>query len=719
MATAPRLPIPDRSPPDWTAHLRAILTRYDEPLLRQVANNLLRLRSWRSTDELVDKLTAAAENAAVIDRRVRDIDPEARGLIALIALSRQPRWRLGGLLELLSGLGAADGMAVIFHLFEVGLLYPELAAEKKRLKNLEEWLGRGTATAFRVFAHPQVTARAAGQDLPALDPALTVEAVTEPREADGLDWFLRLGALWQQVRALPLRLTQQGDFFKRDQDRLVTDALLCGPAADQLTSLPEIGHFVVSLGLGIGLLRLEDGQIVADASLPGWSATPSEALSDLWASLTTLDSWNAAEGWQGLGKNGASPYASAGVLVLGLLVGLPEGRWASPSAVADWLATRHCFWKSAGAGEGKGGQVLSALKRWADGFLLGMAYQLRLVEAAKDAAGDHVVRVSATGRAVLGLGSAPPSPTFPKTLLVQPNMEIIAYRQGLNPALIATLSRFCAWKALGAACTLQLGPDTVYRGLETGLPLEQMHLTLQQHSVREIPTGVVQSVRTWADKRERIAVYPAAALLEFNSAEELEQALGRGVPGIRVADTLIFVPNEGEIDFRHFRLTGTRDYGMPPGQCVAVEPDGVTLAVDVARSDLLLETEIERFADKAGSDGSARRLYRMTPGSLARGRERGIGIRNLEEWFPQRTGEPLPPAARLLLAGAELPPLTVRQLTVVEAPSAIIADGLMQWPATRALIHARLGPQALVVRAEDLEAFRVRCGELAVRLEEG
>ena len=54
---------------------------------------------------------------------------------------------------------------------------------------------------------------------------------------------------------------------------------------------------------------------------------------------------------------------------------------------------------------------------------------------------------------------------------MQPNLEIIAYRQGLTPALIARLTRFAAWKSLGAACTLQLEPETVYRALEAGRDL--------------------------------------------------------------------------------------------------------------------------------------------------------------------------------------------------------------------------------------------------------
>src|SRR5205085_2115239 len=100
-------------------------------------------------------------------------------------------------------------------------------------------------------------------------------------------------------------------------------------------------------------------------------------------------------------------------------------------------------------------------------------------------------------------------------------------------------------------------------------------------------------------KRERLSIYAAAALFEFASAADLAEALARGLPAVRLTDRLAVVANEKDIDYRHFRLTGTRDYCLPPEKCVEVEADGVTLTVDLARSDLLLESEVQRFAEPA------------------------------------------------------------------------------------------------------------------------
>src|SRR6266849_5765428 len=106
--------------------IRRTLERYDPALVRQVASRLIMPRGEWPVEELIDRCAAAVVNPATIDRRLRELDVPARRLLALIGHSRQPRWRLGGLLELLAALGHAEGLAPVFMLFETGLLYPDL-----------------------------------------------------------------------------------------------------------------------------------------------------------------------------------------------------------------------------------------------------------------------------------------------------------------------------------------------------------------------------------------------------------------------------------------------------------------------------------------------------------------------------------------------------------------------------------------------------------------
>src|SRR5207302_10939800 len=111
-----------------------------------------------------------------------------------------------------------------------------------------------------------------------------------------------------------------------------------------------------------------------------------------------------------------------------------------------------------------------------------------------------------------------------------------------------------------------------------------------------------------------------------------------------------------------------------------------------------------------------KRAYRLTPASLAAARERGVTAAFMSRWFEQRVGRPLSPAARLLLTGVETPPPELRRQIVLHVADEQIADGLQQWPGTRALIQARLGPTALAVAEEDLGTLSQRLAEVGIRL---
>jgi hypothetical protein len=696
-------------PAFWSGRLRQTLERYDDALVRQVAGQLVRPRGQWPLEELIERIVATASNAAVVDRRLQDLDTAGRRVLALMARSRQPRWNVTRLIELLAALGNTEGVRPILTLFQAGLLYPDLPASgagPARLADFEQWLGLGRTPDLRVWAHPDVLARAIGEDLglPLLPAAEAPEAAA--READGLEWPLRMAALWQQVRAGSLRRTQQGEFYKRDLDRLRADPIWIAPPAEHLAELPEPALLVVALAKAFGLLEEDDGEIRAAPLPDDWGRGLHETLADLWSALPYLDEWDPAAGYR-TADAGPNPYPAAYLLAILLLTRVREDAWVEPRAVEQLVIERHPYWG------GKPGRSAVGLAE----FLLGFAYPLRLLQATPDAGGNWLVRLSRTGRWLLGSAELPPAPpVYAQTLLVQPNLEIVAYRQGLTPGLILELSRFATWKSLGAACTLQLSPESVYRGLESGHTFETILGTLERHGMRPTPPAVVESLRTWSNKRERISVYPSATLFEFARAEDLTESLARGLAGLRIADRLALVPDEASIDFRHYRLSGTRDYLVPPEKCVAVAPDGVTLSVDLTRSDLFLETELQRFAEPADSTSSGQREYRLTPASLAAARDSGLPAPALEDWFVQRTGQSLSPAARLLLGGDGPPVAELRRELVLHLADAEVADGILQWPGTRSLIARRLGPTALAVEEDRVEELRERLRGLGVSL---
>src|SRR5262249_15678326 len=147
-----------------------------------------------------------------------------------------------------------------------------------------------------------------------------------------------------------------------------------------------------------GVLQESDGELRA-AELPGvWNEGLAEALGSLLAALPRLELWNAREGWRGAPTAG-NPYPSAYLLCLLLLARLPEGAWADPGGLGRWVVEPHPYWRAGPKPPSRSNE------HWAlSAFLLGLAYQLRLLQAAREGEGKWLVRLSPPGRRLLGLG---------------------------------------------------------------------------------------------------------------------------------------------------------------------------------------------------------------------------------------------------------------------------------------------------------------------------
>ena len=307
---------------------------------------------------------------------------------------------------------------------------------------------------------------------------------------------------------------------------------------------------------------------------------------------------------------------------------------------------------------------------------------------------------------------------------MQPNFEVIAYRQGLTPQLVGRLSRFAWWSQIGSALELKLTRESIVHGLDGGL---SPRVDARDADPAQ-PEGAAgrrdRRRRDWASRRERVTYYAAATLIEFGSQPDRDAALAswpdrrRSCAPVAVGERFLLVEDERTIPFDRLRLTSSRDYRRPADVCVTVEPDGVTLALDPARSDLLVDAELARFADELSElepgprpgrgPGPAPRRFAVTAATLRRGMSRGISPLQLGEWFIRRTGGEAPAAIELLLAAltSRVHALKATRMVIVTLPSAKLLDGLIQHPATGPLLGERLGPFAVSVADDKLEPLK-------------
>lgn len=691
----------------WNDRVREALGRYSEPLLRQVVQKLLKPRNQWPVEELVDRSVASLTNIAVLDRRLKDLPESSRKLLTAVGLSRQPIWRVGELLGLLAVLNHVEGMTPILNLVEAGLAHPVANAVSPPLKQFEDWLGASGMTAAKLMIHPAVSERLRNEDLglPVM-PSRKMEPAALPA-GDGYEWLIRLAVAWQLVGAGNVRLTQQGTLFKRDVQRFQTDALLASPLGLHPVELPDAGLLALDWAVTAGLLEHTGIELQSNADPDFWNQLLSGSLESLWRSLFRVETWSPHDGYRA--PEGSSEFAAVVLTSFLLFRKMQSKEWLQAESVAEYLRERHPSW-SASLGNDR-----EAAVHWLQSLWLGVGAPMRWIEAVRDDSGWWF-RLGDVGMHLL---CAQPVPNlehdFRQTLVMQPNGELVVFRQGLTPTLIGKLSRFAVWKTIGAACTMELTAESVYRGLETGLTLAEIQRLLEQHGTRSIPANVLDSLQRWSSKRERITVHTAATLIEFSSHDDLEAAFSRGLVSTKLTERIGLAASGNEIDYRHFRLVGNRDYEARTQKCIAFDPDGVTFTVDATQSDLLLEAELSRLAEPLPEGESGQRRYILTPGSLQKVRDQGWTINELEQWAMDRSEAPLSSSARLLFTGSGTVG-TYQQRLIVALPSEEVADGILQWTPTGVLIEERIGAQALVVAEANLELLVSRLREIGVVL---
>jgi hypothetical protein len=563
----------------------------------------------------------------------------------------------------------------------------------------------------------------AGERLPLVELAAPITPFLEPlpppfallegieasgwRHADGWDLPIRLGRIWRLANQSPIKRTQQNELFKRDHDRITGDAVLTAPPIDAPTTIRDAGRLAFTLVDRLGWLEPhEEGRRPIAPLSVLWPESLEALLEETALALIGLESWNEMGAETPVGAF-AAEAPSARLFALLLLDSLSEARGATVEEIAERLLQSHPLWTGVSDPIGALRQRESRRKLaidWTTAFLLGPLYQVQAIEVAAPSPGTSaVVRLSALGkRLISGEPNETVSSVAVQTLLVQPNHQMIVYRQGLTTKLLAKLMLFADLKTAGPALAFEINADSVYSALESGLSVAEIVSLLSTAGGREPPSGVVESIRTWSQKRERLTVYNNIALYEFHSPADLQEVIARGIEGIAVTPRMLLVA--GQPTFPNLRIGAQRDYlRLPPEPCVTAEADGITLDVDVSRSDLLLESEIARFADPLEPAEGMRQRFQITRDSLRRANERGIGSEWLEEWFKRRMGGLLPASVAAMLQLAAGSPVTLRTIVVLEVSDETAVDGLLQHPATAKLFLARLGPRALAVATDRID----------------
>jgi hypothetical protein len=343
---------------------------------------------------------------------------------------------------------------------------------------------------------------------------------------------------------------------------------------------------------------------------------------------------------------------------------------------------------------------------------------------------------------MMGHGEPPrSSSSIEKSLFIQPNLEGIFYRQGLTAANLAKIVRLLKFTAIGPVIQGRLDEVWMRRMFASSFKLERLLNELAELSAVPIAGSVLETVRTWAGKSDRIRVYKSAILLETVDPEDrpdLIARFGTDNPTEPVGDSWLIVADEEHIPFKGLRIVAQQDQARDPLQCVRPIGDGTTLEVDSTKSDLALEPQLNRFTRPSNSVGqqsheasvsSSLRFYSIDMGSLAKAVEQGVTSEWIESFFQKRSGEPTPASVALLWKCTELsarsssetsrinsPEIQLERILVLTCEDQTIIDGLLKLNSTSNLLGRQLGPHSVQVKEAYLEVFMEQIVQLGLRV---
>ena len=500
--------------------IRSALARYKGSRLAAIrlAQGLMpaedRIRPAGTAEEITEHL----DQPAAVEALAARLPIGSRLALSLFAVTEATAMPAAGLAHALGILGA-DPVAAIVRLLELGLLAIEPNAELGPVDDFAAAMDALGPARVQVRVHPSVL-----RAIRAVRPEGRLPAVEGPigqvRESDGLEPILRLGASGSGPAPSRSGRPSRGRCTSAIASGSTEDPVLAGPIADAMAPLPDPAAFWLALARRIGVVERDaSGQRLLAAPTDFWADNAVHLPQMIATGWLSLRAWQEPTGSAAPADaepdadEPALPYLRPAVLLW--LATLGEAEWVALDDLAGHLAahvaglgppddrpgatgappttarrarTRPSLRVAAGrraAGPARRPSRRAARACWSRSC---WARPIRSAWSARPRSGGPGAAWCSSPR--WGATSwrparrPPPRPTFEQFLFVQPNFEVIAYRQGLTPQLVGRLSRFAWWTQIGAAMELRLTRESIVLGLDGGLTPESMLEVLTRHSQR-------------------------------------------------------------------------------------------------------------------------------------------------------------------------------------------------------------------------------------------
>jgi hypothetical protein len=343
-----------------------------------------------------------------------------------------------------------------------------------------------------------------------------------------------------------------------------------------------------------------------------------------------------------------------------------------------------------------------------------------------ESGGDEVVRLTPRGRRILGIDSSTEEPQ-PKGmgLVVQPNLEIMAFLDGVTLSTLFTIYRVGKRRSLADRVAIfQLTSGSTQRGYAGGLTAEMVKELLTQGHI-PLPESVAFQLDDWERLHRRITLYTKGFVVRHPDPDTLDMSIGQvkhddGAEVVRLGPYSAFVTELSANSLRRLTERGEGiilDYlgELPP--CIEFAGP-LHVRVLHALSDVLTLYELSLISKPVEQPKAGYREFELDAEKIQK-RWPETPLKSAIHFFESRSVNGLPPEQKILLLSAIHGAPGARfmeKVTVVSFDDEEVADAFADLTSSNKAVEMRLGPKAFLVDASKREEIAERLKELGVEL---
>ncbi len=323
------------------------------------------------------------------------------------------------------------------------------------------------------------------------------------------------------------------------------------------------------------------------------------------------------------------------------------------------------------------------------------------------------------------------APELTRSLIVQPNFDIMVLAPLQNMTLLQQIDRFANPSSMGDVAMYRISKESVMRGMRAGLSGPDILDILQNNSRVPVSQNIIASLNDWNNEYERIVVRPSVHLLEVPDATILDKLMADPKAAANIEKRLgpTFALIKGKADSLDKALMALMNKAQPLYlDYTKVYPNTISvqnsrrLVIKEYLGNAYLYYRLGQFADLVEHRPNKQTAtFELSAAAGKRGQSLGLTY-DLVQAFLTQWGNPrqsLPPETTLILKNwlGYYSPLKGEKAVTLTTALRSQLDEIFSLPEFAPLLIERASPKVALVRQDLLEQLLPRLQEMGVEFD--